>query len=55
MKENAKILELILKQIKHILEKLLQSYLYAILSEMDERFITRRLKNWEFYYSIYLE
>ena len=36
-------------------EKSAEKYLYAILSEMDERFMTRRLKNWEFYYSIYLE
>ena len=29
-------------------------YFYAILSEMDKRFMTRRLKKWEYYATIYL-
>jgi len=32
-----------------------ETYLYAILSEMNDNFLKKRLKNWQFYYTIYQE
>ena len=32
-----------------------KKYLYTILSEKEERFMTKRFKNWEFFHTMYLE
>lgn len=56
-------LERVNKEIKRRLKSMEQfpnvssaeKYLYAILTEINDRFMNRRLKNWEYYYNIYLE